>query len=692
MEDQLKTPQAEATDTKRGLGYFPAVDGLRAAAVVAVLLFHLTEKSLPGGFVGVDIFFVISGFVVTASIAHMRFDTLPSFLAYFYARRITRIFPALCVCLVVTGALYTLFIPQAWLSTAMTRVGLAAFFGAGNVVLATDNNTYFSPAANFNPFTHTWSLGVEEQFYLLFPFLLFAFSRSGGSRVWRRRIILAIVTLCFVSLATSAALTIHQWRQAFYMLPSRFWELGCGMLLCLTIERWRHLLLNSARISSALSIASAAIIAVALFLPSSTGFPFPLALLPVLGAAGLIVVSVARPTEAPAKILSAGPVVFLGKISYSLYLWHWPVLVLLRWTTGLNSWFESLLAVCVTFGISLLSYFFIEQPFRQLRRSGPPWIVVAAGVATICILAYCTRDMFGHKNSLTFTRTRDFETWYSNAPFSCTVNTAMRDNGEFQTYVFMPSHCPTPAPPGSLIVAGDSHAGAYWGVFSRFAQETGREVKVYTLPGCSFLPLYEPAAPKCLDLESAVSEDLAKTVRPQDVIFLPSLRMPRFVEEWGEAQNTFYANIDAPALRAMVDKETADVMGRISVTGAHIVFEGPTPIFKSPPFRCADWFNAKNPICAEGFTVDRAELEARRAPAVNAIRGLVESRPNVSLWDPFPILCPGSRCNAFMDGKPLFFDGDHLSGYGNQVLYPFFREAMDVYWEPDAVPPSTRVP
>ncbi|MBS0478166.1 MAG: acyltransferase, partial [Proteobacteria bacterium] len=152
--------------TRRPLGYIPAIDGLRALAVLSVVAYHLRPGLLPGGFSGVDIFFAISGFVVTGSMIGKRFDRLPAMLSYFYARRLVRIMPALLAMLLAAILVNQMLTPEAWLSRAVPQTARFAFFGLSNVILATDTDGYFGVQAGFNPFTHTWSLGVEEQFYL----------------------------------------------------------------------------------------------------------------------------------------------------------------------------------------------------------------------------------------------------------------------------------------------------------------------------------------------------------------------------------------------------------------------------------------------------------------------------------------------------------------------------------------------
>jgi len=208
--------------------YVPHIDGLRAVAVLSVILYHLNERWLPGGFSGVDIFFVISGFVVSASVAELKKTSPLGFFGYFYARRILRIVPALVVCLVVTHIATMLFVPWAWLSSANDRTGLYAFFGLSNFILAYAGNDYFSPTSDFNPYTHTWSLGVEEQFYLITPlFMLFAW------RFLPKHAKLLFAVVAALSLAAAYAVSHRNQTFVFYLTPFRAWELALGALLAI---------------------------------------------------------------------------------------------------------------------------------------------------------------------------------------------------------------------------------------------------------------------------------------------------------------------------------------------------------------------------------------------------------------------------------------------------------------------------
>jgi peptidoglycan/LPS O-acetylase OafA/YrhL len=356
--------------------YVPEIDGLRAIAVGAVLLYHLNAAFLPGGFTGVDVFFVISGYVVSASLGRDLQRAFPDFLMHFYARRMMRILPALLVCLLVTALATALLIPNAWLSDSIHKTGLYAFFGISNYALV-GSDPYFAPRPEFNPFTHTWSLAVEEQFYLLYPILFFA-----AAHVKSTRLLLAILTIS--SLVYAAWIIRASPEAAFYLLPSRFWELGAGALLY-QLQAARKL--PESLVKPALPI-GLGLILLAMMFAGREGVPFPWAVPAVLGA-WLVLASVSSGTAASdpiARALRSGIMVWTGKLSYSLYLWHWPVYSLFRWTVGLEG-LMGLVAVAMTVIIATLSFFWVEQPFRVaswLKAHAKAWVVVG-GLASVLL-------------------------------------------------------------------------------------------------------------------------------------------------------------------------------------------------------------------------------------------------------------------------------------------------------------------
>jgi hypothetical protein len=241
-----------------------------------------------------------------------------------------------------------------------------------------------------------------------------------------------------------------------------------------------------------------------------------------------------------------------------------------------------------------------------------------------------------------------------------------------------------------LFVAGDSHATAYIALLRQYAMDTGIEVRMYQSPGCRFFGLEmarEFRDPDCQPVLDAAMADIGQRARPGDVLFLPSLRLERFSDEWiafdrneVEARNASRA---ALAARRQGIAHARRRLMPLARRGVRIVFEAPTPVFPAPAYRCSDAFNRDNPICAGGLELPRAELEPYRAPVLRAIHSIVARLPGAAIWDPFPLLCPGTTCHAIENGKPLFFDGDHLSGYANSMLLESFQRAMAA---PEAMP------
>lgn len=671
--------------------YFPHVDGLRAIAILSVLIYHLNPAWLPGGFSGVDIFFVISGFIVSASVGlHDRVGLL-KFLPFFYARRLQRIGPALVVCLLLTSVATAMLIPEAWLSRANQEAGLYAFFGLSNFILAQTSNDYFSPISEFNPYTHTWSLGVEEQFYFIFPFIFFAWTFHGK---WRRLTVALFMVALVASLGYSAWLGQTNKTLAFYMITSRFWQLAAGVLL------FQSMALSGCRFDGAKqppsrwfpvgALFSLLLIGYGFVFSRPESFPFPGALPSVLGALGLLRFLHGVACENPMMRLLAGrPMLFIGKISYSLYLWHWPVFVLFRWTVGMDMPIFQVTALAMAFSLATASYYWVETPLRYLRavRRLPRYAVVAVGLTLIGASAWLNTVINKAQPKLSVsTIARNAGDWYpwgtniSNAYPGCVLETSNMPIGTGYVSTYSPQHCDYPASGPRVFAIGDSHAIGYVGLYTAYAMKTGAPVTVYNNGGCPFVSLqpWREDNDNCRANAKAAVDDMIRKIKPGDVVFLASLRMPRFADQWirfpdADVEQKIFASPSVEA-RIKAAREAEDVLRRFHSKGARVVFEAPKPIFRSPTFRCAEKYNLTNPICRDGSEIDRAELERLRKPILDTLQQLAMSVPDVSVWDPLPVLCPsGEHCSAYSNGRPLFFDGDHVSGYGNGLLLPSFR-------------------
>jgi peptidoglycan/LPS O-acetylase OafA/YrhL len=668
--------------------YLPYIDGLRAVAVLAVVVYHLHAGWLPGGFAGVDVFFVISGFIVSASVGSLEPMGLHRFLPFFYARRVLRIAPALVVMLVLTSLLCALLIPEAWLSQTNQKTGLYAFAGLSNFVLASTSNDYFSPLVDFNPYTHTWSLGVEEQFYVVFPLLFFAWSYRGR---WRA-VTTGVYACAFIaSLVTAIILGHSDKTSAYYLITTRFWQLAAGILLyqamSLSGRRFDIADQPSPTWWSGAAWMAAIVLVYGLITSQPAQFPFPGAIPVVVGTLGLLAFLHGKGLSHPlVRGLTWRPVLYIGRISYSLYLWHWPVYVLFRWTVGIDAPWQQFLAVAFSLGAAALSYKFVETPVRQFRgfKALPRVAIVALGIVVVAGSAWATTQINEAQPHLSRTRVaRHADDWYPNAPDTdpsmpgCVVATGggPLDNGSFITY--SRAGCPGTATAPDVYAIGDSHALAFAGLYKRYSIQTGAHVSLYTNGGCPFLSL-KPGDPSdaCRANATSAFNDMIAKVKPGDILFLPSLRMPRFADQYVRYSDALVENslfsTDAVAARAAAVAVGKDVIERFAAKGARVVLEAPLPIFRSPTFRCAEHYNHTNPICRDGLKMQRDELLRLREPVVQALDDIASTSPAAGVWDPFPVLCPHATCSALDGKRPLFFDADHVSGYGDELLVPSF--------------------
>ena len=463
--------------------YRSEVDGLRAIAVVPVILFHAGVPYFNGGYVGVDIFFVISGFLITLSILADENFSPGERVARFYERRIRRIVPALVLVVLTTllvGLL--LLLPSELMELGESAVATALF--ASNFWFWSKSG-YFAAPAEWMPLLHTWSLAVEEQFYIVFPLLMIAIGK--GRRVASLIVVCLLVAVIFLA---SVYLTKHKAGVAFYW-PTRAWELLLGASLALATPGPRQ-----AR--EAVSLAGLLAIAVSFFtFDRMTPFPGYAALAPVLGAAAVIY---GGGETWVGKALSLRPFVWIGLISYSLYLWHWPILVFTKQVelTEHLDFAKTTGYIAVTFVVAALSWRFVETPFRKISMPRMRLFFsagallggsVAAGFALFLLQGLPNRFS---KESLSLA-----QAYIAEKPENC-VN-----YGRFV--------CQVGAGKAKFLVWGDSHAGALAPAISNIADTPG----LYAiLPACPPLPSYVNSGlrgdeiPRCKAHNQAIVEKL----------------------------------------------------------------------------------------------------------------------------------------------------------------------------------------
>lgn len=661
----------------RPSGRNTGIQALRALAVMSVIVFHLNSSWLPGGFLGVDVFFVISGFVITQSLLRDWRPEFGHFLTRFYLRRFLRIAPALFVFLALTAVAVALFVPRGFfVGGDGPATAFAAVFGLGNISLFLSDRAYFDERIAFNAFSHTWSLGVEEQFYLLYPLFLWggiwlALRKPG----WRARFaVLAVIVLpTLVSFVWSIRETQSDPTAAFYLLTSRFWELGVGAILALLFAFGLVRAPGGFSRRAALFAGLGALTAAFVF-ADKTFFPFPWALPAVLGTALLISVFQLRlsgPQTAESGLLRI--VVTIGDWSYSLYLWHWAVIVLLRWTIGLEYWWHYGLAVGLTFVLGGVSYRFVEQPVlrRKLHSTVSPSRLIAASVTVVIFVA----------GSL-YLGDRGTERFLS---LSTTAQGMVFDP---------PEGTPDPeeyysgynglANNRTVFFVGDSHAGHYGALLTELRAAMGFEYRVLDDRGCRVAELLSPRG----DCENHrdLLDQIIESSAPGDIVVLSSLRTPRISNPTAGQPRSIreviseFQSEQTPERSELILSETRPSLRYLKAAGLTVVITTPTPVFPSPIFRCVDWFNSINPDCRGGFTISRKDMEHLAAPAMKRVQTL-EAEGLIHTWEVFDTLCPGESCNTLREGRHLFYDGDHLSRWGNYILMPSFVELLDEAWD-----------
>jgi peptidoglycan/LPS O-acetylase OafA/YrhL len=634
-------------------GYRPDLDGLRAIAVLAVLAYHLDVPWISGGFVGVDVFFVLSGFLITRMIAG-ELDRGEFSLAHFYERRIRRIVPAFVVMSLATTAAATIFL----LPDELQRYGqslAAAAVSASNIYFF-ENSGYFDPNGATKPLLHTWSLGVEEQFYIIFPLLLMAIFR------WRRDLLTTAVWITFaVSLAVSIVLLKAHPLATFYLLHARAWELLAGAIVALQLIPAPKSVAQS-EIARALGLA--AILAAAIFYSDATPFPGAAALLPCLGTTAAIW---AGPTGGTLgwRILTWRPMVFVGLISYSLYLWHWPLIVFAKMAVlAPLTPLQQLAVAAAAFVLAVLSWRFVEQPFRRrgtqaipartIFRAGAAALVSLAGFGGVLIAADGMPSRYSASVLAMAAASADASPWRQECHF----------NGQ-RSASFDKTCILGGAVPPQIVVWGDSHGAELSAALGDHAKNLGLSIREVTRSACPPAQGFRSFSGRaCAAFNTSILDSLKREAPKTIVLASYSMRWNRDTPEqfWPGIEQT------ASALRA---------------AGHRVIMVGPVPdIPHGPgiPAAVARWSADGHDPAAFSFKVKSAELAA----VEQRLRAIAD-RAGAVFVPLSPKLCANDRCRAYADGAVLYFDNNHLSMHGAKhivdtllapVIWPPLAKAM----------------
>jgi peptidoglycan/LPS O-acetylase OafA/YrhL len=683
------TPSASVTpDLRSRADYRLDIDGLRALAIIPVVLFHAFPALMPGGFVGVDIFFVISGFLISGIILQALQRGRFSF-AGFYANRIKRIFPALLVVLAACFALGWFFLlPDEYTHLGKHIVGAAGYIE--NFVLRREAG-YFDVQSSLKPLMHLWSLGIEEQFYLTYPFFLWLLWR------YRRNLFAILLSIGLVSFWLNVW-QVHRDPVGVFFLPqTRCWELMVGGAIAswrmleqqadflqgmswyskFVEPKWLHV--PSDVLHNAFSTVGLLLVAIAVFrIHENDPFPGWWALLPVGGAALLILGGPLAWVNR--RILANKSMVFVGLISYPLYLWHWPILALPRVIHGSELPLAIRMAgVLLSFGLAWTTWRYIENPIRFGRKT---WIKTAALLVMSVVIgsmgyrAYSRDGFIGRFPELV----RDLG-WLREVQWStpqCRGIVGLSDI----------DYCRSTAAraPDALLI-GDSHAAVLYEGLAPAFQKHSQVLMNLGQSGC--VPFYDtetfPLGARsnvCRPVMNHVLDFAAASASARTIIL--SFRRPRYMSGqgfgptqakatpkqivWeGAPENMGQAEMFAAALR--------NTVSRLYLTGKNVVLFLDWPELGFDPRSCAprpvSLFSIPRPLCG----VPRTEVDARNRAYRQVVLDLKKEFTRLRVFDPFPYLCDSSTCYAMTAGRLLYSDDNHISIVGAAYLSgKFFEE------------------
>jgi peptidoglycan/LPS O-acetylase OafA/YrhL len=648
--------------------YRADIEGLRALAVVPVILYH-ARLFCPGGFTGVDVFFVISGYLITRIIVS-DLGKGAFKLGRFYERRVRRIFPALFVMLAVSSVCAYLFLlPHEMIAFGKSLMASAAF--VSNVFFSGEIG-YFDTAAEQKPLLHVWSLAVEEQFYIFWPLVLLVLHNKAG----RKGAFFFCALLAGVSLLHSEYL-VHEARgAAFYLMPSRAFELGIGALLSLGSD-FAFLRQIPRRAADGASLAGIALICAALFLfDDLTPFPGKAALLPCLGAALIIASGISQRTLG-GWLLSLPPFTFIGRISYSLYLWHWPMLVFAHLYLGRELHLdEKCWALLATALAAYLSWRFVEEPFRKLPvtgRSARAFIGggAAAGFAFACagavIIAYEGFPRRIEADSGEIAKVREEHTAFAQSP--CLVWLGPTP-GAIPPVEGCLVGQPSTTANYNVVLWGDSHALQLAPVLDVLGKRLNFTGRVMSKAGCGPLPGAEFTNDKVTVKECPAFKEAAMQAvlhNGPSVIILASRWDAYATGAWLIAESSSARPSVAESLSTFVSILRHTILA-LTKAGHRVIVVGQVPVPIGDPIDCVERIKMTGRDASEcaATSVSRAEMDSK----VNSLlQQAAESIPGVGIVYPFDRLCNAQECPIFTaDGRFIYMDGVHLSPTGAGLL------------------------
>ena len=640
--------------------YRKDIDGLRTIAVALVILNHAGFTFFSGGFIGVDVFFVLSGFLITTIIYPKIQDKTFEF-GWFLSRRIRRLMPVLFVVMGVSALVFTFtLLPSDLVLFYKSLISISLYLG--NFFFWIEHGGYFAGTTQEVPLLHTWSLAVEEQYYFIWPLALTFLLKIFNTKT---TVIVSILGLIF-------SIWFSQWATevtvgaAYYLLPTRFFELLAGSCLAMV---WHKCQINNSVTHHLLSITGLALILFSAFtLNEHSSFPGYNALYPVIGTVFLIISSKGIVNS----FLSIKPIVYLGAISYSLYLWHWPILVFARYTAIDMTLSTQLISIILTFILSVFSYHFVEQKFRFSASHSFKAAFIKMYVIPTCffiIIATIGISMNG------FPERFSKEITHQEAALHTFANESRKGcHSSLRERAILPSDACAFATPleesnGNFFIFGDSHANHLVPFFEALAIEESTTGIDYTFDRC--LPIFNldwgsnPYKANECKKRNNQARDYIQSNRFDYVVLAaswPGITTKRIFDQ---------VRITSPdKVKELFSRKLIETLEIITKTGATPIIAYDTPTLKG-----------KSPNCTIKKALYNSSLVCSITPNDNdllrEVVGSIKNRfPLLIEIDVQKIMCQKSTCSMELNGVPLFRDEDHLNEIGAKAIAKEYSQKL----------------
>ncbi|GAY14832.1 acyltransferase [Mycobacterium sp. shizuoka-1] len=718
--DSLRASEEQQSRRPEQTYFRPDIEGLRAVAVTAVVLFHAAVPGISGGYVGVDVFFVISGFLITGLLWREVSGTGTVRLRAFYGARARRLLPASATVGIITMVASVLLLPPLRVPTVLYD-GIASALYVGNYWFVIDNINYFSDLLTPSPFLHYWSLGVEEQFYLVWaPLILgtawvirrFRRDRTRAIASSRRPYLVILGLVTAISFALSLVITYVVPAMAFFSLPTRAWQLAIGGLVALTAIHWQRL---SPRLAATTGWAGLGMIVLACgWFTSATPFPGTAALLPTLGAVLVIGAGCATPSQGCGQFLSTSPMRAVGRISYSWYLWHWPVLVLAPALVGHSLGLpERIIAALLAAGLAWLTLRVLENPLRFAPKiKNSPWRSLGLGAVATAIAVFVGLGLLrvvptpvGHGAPVPAVtlNTASVPAGSAMAAYDAAVeqtfaqvqtalaaslgDRAVPSNltppltnlaAEQEDYTYK-GCLRTPYDSGqpecimgdasssnTVALIGDSHAAMWTPAFQQIAAQRHWRLQMMAKEAC---PLMDARADNAF---GNLVEDLQHCQHWRDeIIARLAVERPRLVvvSVWRgygiDETMSGFRGYDAAWIEGMTE-----LVRELRTMGAQVLVLGPIP---SP--------HANVPICVSGHLNDAAACTLSRSAAVDQSGIDAEAAATTAgggqYADLSDLFCTAERCPVIVGNTLVYLDVSHLTLQYSRVLTPAIAALAD---------------